>query len=65
MSILVPTVYLWIVDLLSLQRGTWVIEKGTKLDIQFGGFLDIEYAHVNLHLIIPRLTLDSGKQLSS
>lgn len=42
MSILLPTIYLWMVDLLSLQRGTWVIEKGTKLDIQFWGFLDIE-----------------------
>lgn len=42
MSILIPTVYLWMVDRLSLQRGTWVIEKGTKLDIQFWGFLDIE-----------------------
>lgn len=51
MPILIPTVYLWMIDLLSLQRGTWVIEKGTKLDIQFWGFLDIEYAHVIFILI--------------
>jgi 15-cis-phytoene synthase/lycopene beta-cyclase len=48
MPILIPTIYLWMVDLLSLQRGTWVIEHGTKLDIQFWGFLDIEYAQVNI-----------------
>lgn len=40
-SILLPTFYLWIVDFFSLQRGTWVIERGTKLDIRFGA-LDLE-----------------------
>ncbi|KAJ5113870.1 Bifunctional lycopene cyclase/phytoene synthase [Penicillium angulare] len=43
-SILLPTFYLWIVDFVSLRRGTWVIEQGTKLDIRLGGFLDFEEA---------------------
>lgn len=42
-SILLPTSYLWIVDFFSLQRGTWVIEPETKVDIRFGGSLDLEY----------------------
>jgi 15-cis-phytoene synthase/lycopene beta-cyclase len=41
-SIFLPTLYLWIVDFFSLQRGTWVIERGTKLDIRLGGTLDLE-----------------------
>lgn len=39
---MLPTFYLWIVDSVSLQRGTWVIERGTKVDIQLGGSLDLE-----------------------
>lgn len=41
-SIFLPTLYLWIVDFFSLQRGTWVIERETKLDIRLGATLDLE-----------------------
>lgn len=42
--IIVPTLYLWIVDESALQRGTWAIESGTKLGIQLAGSLEIEEA---------------------
>lgn len=48
MSILLPTLYLWVVDNLALQRGTWVIEHDTKLDIQVWGSLDIEYVQAHI-----------------
>jgi 15-cis-phytoene synthase/lycopene beta-cyclase len=46
-----PTLYLWVIDDLALQRGTWVINKHTKLDLQLWGYLDVEYAAQNLSLI--------------
>ena len=42
--IVLPTLYLWIVDTLALKRGTWVIESGTKLDWHLWEGLDIEEA---------------------
>jgi 15-cis-phytoene synthase/lycopene beta-cyclase len=42
--IVLPTVYLWLVDELALGRGTWSIESGTKLGIRLFGALDIEEA---------------------
>ncbi|GAA6040552.1 hypothetical protein JCM8097_005460 [Rhodosporidiobolus ruineniae] len=42
-SILLPTLYLWECDARALQRGTWVIEKGTKLGLSYRG-LEIEEA---------------------
>lgn len=42
--ILLPTVYLWFVDELSLRSGVWTIETGTKLGTQLFGSLDIEEA---------------------
>ncbi|EOD46013.1 putative phytoene dehydrogenase protein [Neofusicoccum parvum UCRNP2] len=42
--IVVPTLYLWIVDTLALRRGTWVIEAGTKLGIHLWPGLEIEEA---------------------
>ncbi|KAJ5552442.1 phytoene synthase [Penicillium frequentans] len=42
--ILLPTAYLWLVDTIALRRGTWVIETGTKLDIQIWSGLEIEEA---------------------
>ncbi|EGD87670.1 hypothetical protein H112_04137 [Trichophyton rubrum D6] len=42
--IVLPTLYLWIVDTLALRRGTWVIESGTKVDIQLWDGLDLEEA---------------------
>jgi 15-cis-phytoene synthase/lycopene beta-cyclase len=42
--IVLPTVYLWIVDTLALRRGTWTIESGTKLGIHIWEGLEIEEA---------------------
>lgn len=42
--IIIPTVYLWLVDELALGRGTWAIESGTKLGWCLFGVLDIEEA---------------------
>ena len=42
--IVLPTLYLWIVDTLALKRGTWVIESGTKLGWHLWDGLEIEYA---------------------
>ena len=44
MPILVPTVYLWIVDTLALKRGTWTIQSGTKLGWHLWKDLEIEEA---------------------
>lgn len=41
LPIAIPTVYLWILDAVALQRGTWVIESGTKYGLEFCG-LEIE-----------------------
>ena len=42
--ILIPTLYLWIVDTIALRRGTWTIESGTKLGIHVWRGLEIEEA---------------------
>ncbi|KAI0020050.1 hypothetical protein F4780DRAFT_744352 [Xylariomycetidae sp. FL0641] len=42
--IIIPTVYLWVVDELALGRGTWSIESGTKLGWCLWGSLEIEEA---------------------
>ena len=42
LPIVLPTLYLWIVDTLALRRGTWVIESGTKLGWHLWEGLDIE-----------------------
>ncbi|KAH8667593.1 Squalene/phytoene synthase-domain-containing protein [Tricladium varicosporioides] len=42
--IVLPTIYLWIVDTLALKRGTWSIESGTKLGIYLWDSLEIEEA---------------------
>lgn len=42
--IVLPTVYLWVVDTLALQRGTWVIESGTKTGWTLWPGLEIEEA---------------------
>lgn len=42
--IVLPTLYLWIVDTLALRRGTWVIESGTKLGWHVWDGLEIEEA---------------------
>lgn len=40
----VPTLFLWVIDTLALQRGTWSIESGTKLGIHVWPHLEIEEA---------------------
>lgn len=42
--IILPTVYLWVVDELALGRGTWAIESGTKLGWRLWGSLELEEA---------------------
>ncbi|KAK4543382.1 hypothetical protein LTR36_005525 [Oleoguttula mirabilis] len=42
--IVIPTLYLWVVDTLALKRGTWVIEAGTKTGIALWPGLEIEEA---------------------
>ena len=42
--ILLPTLYLWVVDTLAMQRGTWVIEAGTKTGWTLWPGLEIEEA---------------------
>ena len=44
LPILIPTIYLWLVDELALGRGTWSIQSGTKLDVRLFGALEIEEA---------------------
>jgi len=41
-SIILPTLYLWIVDSLALRNGAWTIELATKLNWRLFGVLDIE-----------------------
>jgi 15-cis-phytoene synthase/lycopene beta-cyclase len=42
--IVLPTLYLWVVDTLALRRGTWAIESGTKLGLHLWDGLEIEEA---------------------
>lgn len=44
LPILLPTLYLWVVDTLALKRGTWVIESGTKTGWVLWPGLEIEEA---------------------
>ncbi|KAK4189789.1 Phytoene synthase/Lycopene cyclase [Podospora australis] len=44
LPVLLPTIYLWLVDELALGRGTWAIESGTKLGFCLFGVLEIEEA---------------------
>ncbi|KAK7551677.1 Lycopene beta-cyclase [Phyllosticta citricarpa] len=44
LPIAIPTFYLWLVDTLALQRGTWVIESDTKTGIHLWPGLEIEEA---------------------
>jgi 15-cis-phytoene synthase/lycopene beta-cyclase len=42
--VVIPTLYLWLVDELALGRGTWAIEEGTKLGTCIYGNLEVEEA---------------------
>ncbi|KAL2426130.1 Bifunctional lycopene cyclase/phytoene synthase [Exophiala dermatitidis] len=44
LPIMLPTLYLWVIDTLALRRGTWCIESETKLGIQLWPHLDLEEA---------------------
>lgn len=43
LPIILSTAYLWVVDTIALRQGTWVIEEGTKIDVQVWKGLEIEY----------------------
>ena len=43
-AIIIPTLYLWLVDTFALRRGTWVIESGTKLGLTVWDGLEVEEA---------------------
>lgn len=42
LPVILPTAYLWVVDTLALQRGTWVIESDTKLGWYLWDGLEVE-----------------------
>ncbi|CAM1502226.1 Fc.00g042100.m01.CDS01 [Cosmosporella sp. VM-42] len=44
LPIVVPTIYLWLVDELSIRNGVWTIETGSKFGVPLFGSLDIEEA---------------------
>lgn len=44
LPIMLPTLYLWIVDTLALRRGTWVISNDTKYGVHLWDGLEIEEA---------------------
>lgn len=50
-SIVLPSLYLWVVDTIALRRGTWVIESGTKSGLQIWRGLEIEYDTL-AHLVL-------------
>ncbi|KAL6713461.1 hypothetical protein ACLMJK_008926 [Lecanora helva] len=62
--IILPTVYLWIVDTLALKRGTWVIESGTKLGWHLWDGLEIEEAVfflvTNVLIVLGLIAFDSA-----
>lgn len=63
--IVVPTIYLWIVDTKALKRGTWVIEPGTKLGFQIWDGLEIEEAMfflvTNLLIVFGLVAFDNSQ----
>ena len=42
LPVVLPTLYLWVIDTLALRRGTWVIEKQTVVNFQLWDGLDFE-----------------------
>ncbi|KAI0838227.1 Squalene/phytoene synthase-domain-containing protein [Hypoxylon sp. FL0890] len=62
--IIIPTVYLWIVDELALGRGTWAIESGTKLGWRLWGSLELEEAvfflATNTLIVFGMVAFDRG-----
>lgn len=63
--IVLPSLYLWIIDTIALRRGTWVIESGTKSGIQIWKGLEIEYdtrPHLRLQAHQPDNQLTSRRE---
>ncbi|QDS67721.1 terpene cyclase [Venturia effusa] len=64
LPVLLPTVYLWIVDTIALRRGTWVIESGTKLGIHLWPGLEIEEAFfflaTNMLIVFGMVAFDNA-----
>ncbi|KAI1091954.1 Squalene/phytoene synthase-domain-containing protein [Rostrohypoxylon terebratum] len=62
--IIIPTVYLWIVDEMALGRGTWAIESGTKLGWCLWGSLELEEAvfflATNALIVFGMVAMDRG-----
>jgi len=62
--VLVPTLYLWLVDTFALRRGTWVIEHGTKYGIHVWEGLDIEEAFfflvTNMLVVFGQVAFDNA-----
>lgn len=62
--IVLPTLYLWIVDTLALKRGTWVISPGTKLGVHLWDGLEIEEALffllTNTMIVFGQLAFDNA-----
>lgn len=62
--IAIPTLYLWIVDTLSLNRGTWVINHGTKFGSHLWDGLDIEEAFfflvTNTLIVFGQIAFDNA-----
>lgn len=64
LPIALPTVYLWIVDTMALNRGTWAIESGTKLNWHLWDGLDIELVS-DVKLTFQNTNRVLGKPFSS
>ncbi|PYH70974.1 Lycopene beta-cyclase [Aspergillus vadensis CBS 113365] len=60
-SVTLPTLFLWAVDIFALQQGSWVIQVGTKLDWQIWGKLDIEEA---LFFLLTNMMIVFGVSVS-
>ncbi|KJZ76523.1 hypothetical protein HIM_04252 [Hirsutella minnesotensis 3608] len=61
-AIAIPTAYLCMVDNLALQRGTWVIENETKVNVQVLGSLEVEEALfffvTNMMIVVGLVAID-------
>ncbi|KAF2131972.1 terpenoid synthase [Dothidotthia symphoricarpi CBS 119687] len=64
LPIILPTLYLWVVDTLALRRGTWVISKGTKYSVHLWDGLEIEEALfflvTNTLIVFGQLAFDNA-----
>ncbi|KAF1841411.1 Lycopene beta-cyclase [Cucurbitaria berberidis CBS 394.84] len=62
--IMLPTLYLWVVDTLALRRGTWVITAGTKYGVHLWDGLEIEEALfffiTNTLIVFGQLAFDNA-----